>query len=153
MSRRWKPEICEINKINKKQRFFDDFQLFFSVLEYGKSRKSYFFNNKWLGGSFFVRNRLKLRKRSWKLWNRRAQRLPNGRKHWKNGVRPAQGAPQCCEPGPRGREGKGINPLPRDWEGRDLFKNLSIGHLHALRHKASADNNKKNKYYYYYYYY
>ena len=36
-------------------------------------------------------------------------------------------------------EGKGINPLPRDWEGRDLFKNLSIGHLHALRHKASAD--------------
>ena len=36
-------------------------------------------------------------------------------------------------------EGKGINPLPRDWEGRDLFKNLSIEHLHALRHKASAD--------------
>ena len=36
-------------------------------------------------------------------------------------------------------EGKGINPLPRDWEGRDLFENLSIRHLHALRHKASAD--------------
>ena len=36
-------------------------------------------------------------------------------------------------------EGKGINPLPRDWEGRDLFKNLSIERLHALRHKASAD--------------
>ena len=39
----------------------------------------------------------------------------------------------------RNGEGKGINPLPRDWEGRDLFKNLSIRHLHALRHKASAD--------------
>ena len=36
-------------------------------------------------------------------------------------------------------EGKGINPLPRDWEGRDLFMNLNTGHLHALRHKASVD--------------
>ena len=39
----------------------------------------------------------------------------------------------------RSGEGKGINPLPRDWEGRDLFMNLSTERLHALRHKASAD--------------
>ena len=39
----------------------------------------------------------------------------------------------------RSGEGKGINPLPRDWEGRDLFENLSTERLHALRHKASVD--------------
>ena len=42
-------------------------------------------------------------------------------KDQKIGVRVLPSWPQCCEPEP----GKGINPLPRDWEGRDLFKNLS----------------------------
>ena len=108
-------------KSMKKQRFFNDFRRFLVFWSMENHEKTYFFNNKWLGGSFFVKNWLKLRKRSGKLWNRRAQSLPKGRKHWKNGVWPAQGAPQCCGPRPRGREGKGINPLPRDWEGRDLW--------------------------------
>ena len=55
----------------------------------------------------------------------------------------ASGRPAVLRGGAMGKgmEGKGINPLPRDWEGRDLCKNLSIGRLHALRHKASADFN------------
>ena len=45
----------------------------------------------------------------------------------------------------RGMRGVKGEPLPRDWEGRDLFMNLSTEHLHALRHKASADSFKVGK--------
>ena len=86
-----------------------------------------------------MKNLQKVRKKLGKLPNRNAQRLPKGGKYGKCGLRALPSPPQSCEPEPWGREGKGINPLPRDWEGRDLFKNLSIGRLHALRHKASAD--------------
>ena len=38
----------------------------------------------------------------------------------KMGYGPFLTPPQHSEPEPWGRVGKGINPLPRDWEGRDL---------------------------------
>ena len=43
MPRRWKPEICEIDKIIEKTKVFQWFSMIFNVLELGKSRKNTFF--------------------------------------------------------------------------------------------------------------